>query len=65
MAFKRLVRFAIGDHVSFGDLLNVNGGTYKVRRLTGDPFTNLLPTEDIVQVDKVGLASNKFPLFPF
>lgn len=62
MAFKRLVRFAMGDQVSFGDLLKVNGGTYKVRRLSGDPFTKLMPTEDIIEVDKVGLASNKFPL---
>lgn len=59
MAFKRLVRFAVGDRVSFGDLLSENGGSYNVRRLTGDPFTKLQPTEEIVQVDKVGLASNK------
>jgi hypothetical protein len=57
MAFKRLVRFAIGDRVSFGDLLSVNGGTYNVRRLTGDPFTKLQPTEDIIHVEKVRLAS--------
>jgi hypothetical protein len=57
MAFKRLVRFAIGDRVSYGDLLSVNGGTYEVRRLTGDPFTKLQPTEDIIQVEKVGSAS--------
>jgi 2-keto-4-pentenoate hydratase/2-oxohepta-3-ene-1,7-dioic acid hydratase in catechol pathway len=60
MAFKRLVRFPIGDRVSFGDLLSVNGGTYRVRRLTGDPFTKLQPTEEIIQVDKVSLASKKF-----
>lgn len=53
MAFKRLVRFAIGDTVSFGDLLNVTGGLYKIRRLSGDPFTKLLPTDEVVEVDKV------------
>ena len=65
MVFKRLVRFAIGDRISFGDLLSVNGDTYKVRRLTGDPFTKLMTTEEIVQVDEVGLASNKLPFFSF
>lgn len=60
MAFKRLVRFAVGDRVSYGDLLSINGGTYKVRRLTGDPFTKLQPTEEIIQVDKVCIASNEF-----
>jgi hypothetical protein len=64
MAFKRLVRFVIGDAISFGDLLSDNGGTYTVRRLTGDIFTKLRPTEEIVQVDKAGLASNKLS-FPF
>ncbi|KAJ5443842.1 uncharacterized protein N7458_007714 [Penicillium daleae] len=52
MAFKRLVRFAVGDSISFGDLLSDNGSTYKVRPLTGDPFTKLQPTEEVVQVDK-------------
>jgi 2-keto-4-pentenoate hydratase/2-oxohepta-3-ene-1,7-dioic acid hydratase in catechol pathway len=53
MAFKRLVRFAIGDTVSFGDLINVTGGLYKVRRLSGDPFTKLLLTDEVVEVDKL------------
>ena len=57
MAFKRLVRFKLGDSISFGDLLSDNGGTYKVRRLTGDLFTNLQPTEEIVEVDKAGVSS--------
>lgn len=56
MAFKRLVRFAIGDRVSYGDLLSVNGSTYNVRRLAGDPFNKLQTTEDIVQVEKVSPA---------
>ena len=64
MAFKRLVRFAVGDSISFGDLLSDNGSTYKVRLLTGDLFTKLQPTEEIVQVDKVGLTSNNLS-FPF
>lgn len=64
MAFKRLVRFAVGDRVSYGDLLSVNGGTYNVRRLTGDLSTKLQRSEDIIQVDKVGIASNEFS-FPF
>lgn len=65
MAFKRLVRFAIGDRIHFGDLLSANGGTYEVRRLTGDPFTKLLATEEIVQVDEVGLVVQQVPPFPF
>ncbi|GFF48268.1 hypothetical protein IFM51744_06784 [Aspergillus udagawae] len=62
MAFKRLVRFAIGDRVSFGDLLSVNGGTYNVRRLTGDPFTNLQPTEDIIHVEKLLCPIERTPI---
>ncbi|KAJ5681969.1 uncharacterized protein N7477_001909 [Penicillium maclennaniae] len=59
MAFKRLVRFAVGDRVSFGDLLSETGSTYKVRKLTGDPFTKLQPTEEIVNVDKLNVP--KYP----
>ena len=65
MAFKRLIRFAMGDCVSYGDLLSIDGGTYKTRRLNGDPFTGLLPTEEIIHVNKVSFTSNKFVLFPF
>lgn len=65
MAFKRLVRFAIGERILFGDLLSFDGGTYKVRRLNGDPFTELLTTDEIVQVDEVGLALERFHFFPF
>ncbi|KAJ6150548.1 hypothetical protein N7471_001747 [Penicillium samsonianum] len=62
MAFKRLVRFAIGDRIHFGDLLSANGGTYEVRRLTGDPFTKLLATEEIVQVDELLCPIDRTPL---
>ncbi|KAJ6054688.1 hypothetical protein N7444_003786 [Penicillium canescens] len=65
MVFKRLVRFAIGDRISFGDLLSVNGDTYKVRRLTGDPFTMLMTTEDIVQVDELLCPIDHTPFIIF
>ncbi|KAJ6080765.1 hypothetical protein N7499_005639 [Penicillium canescens] len=65
MVFKRLVRFAIGDRISFGGLLSVNGDTYKVRRLTGDPFTMLMTTEDIVQVDELLCPIDHTPFIIF
>ncbi|KAB8222975.1 fumarylacetoacetate hydrolase family protein [Aspergillus novoparasiticus] len=62
MSFKRLGCFAIGDRVSFGDLLSVNGGTYNVRRLTIDPFTKLQPTEHIIQVEKLLCPIERTPI---
>ncbi|KAE8341407.1 hypothetical protein BDV24DRAFT_151310 [Aspergillus arachidicola] len=62
MAFNRLVCFVIGDRVSFGDLLSVNGGTYNARRLTSDPFTKLQPTEDIIQVEKLLCPIERTPI---
>jgi hypothetical protein len=53
MAFKRLVRCALGNRITYGDLISVNGETYNVRRLSGSPFGELTPTDEIGQVDKV------------
>lgn len=52
-AFTRLVRFASGNRVYYGDLIDTVEGKYTVQKLSGDLFSELKPTEETVVTDKV------------
>ncbi|VUC24146.1 unnamed protein product [Clonostachys rosea] len=52
-AFKHLVRFAQGDSIFYGDLIETSGKVHSIRKLLGDPFDKLEATEEIVKVEKL------------
>lgn len=51
--FKNLVRFTDGAQAYYGDLIEVKGSNYTIRKLEGSDFTNLKKTDEIVNVDSV------------
>ena len=59
-SFKRLVRFAQGAQVYYGDLIESVDSQYTVKILLGSPFEVLKPTDEIVKTDKVRCG---FPLW--
>ncbi|CAM1509219.1 Fc.00g029580.m01.CDS01 [Cosmosporella sp. VM-42] len=52
-SFKRLVRFAQGAQVYYGDLIDTADGQYTVKKLLGSPFEALKQTDEIVKTDKL------------
>ncbi len=52
-SFRRLVRFAQGDLVHYGDLINSVGNEFTIRKLTGSPFGKLGQTDEIVKTGRV------------
>ena len=52
-AFTRLVRFAQGESVHYGDLLDDRDGQYKIRKLLGTPFTKLTDASEVFKTNKV------------
>ncbi|GKZ49436.1 hypothetical protein AbraIFM66951_002000 [Aspergillus brasiliensis] len=49
--FQRLVRFAIGDQIHYGELLSTANEKYCVQRYEGNPFDGLQPTDEQHEVE--------------
>jgi hypothetical protein len=64
MAFTRLVRFVEGGEAVYGDLINSDGDTYTVRKLSGSPFETLQDTAVVVQTKQVSSCCHEPNLSP-
>ncbi|GLA40931.1 hypothetical protein AnigIFM63309_008770 [Aspergillus niger] len=49
--FQKLVRFAVGDKIHYGELLSTANEKYRIQRYEGNPFDGLQPTNEQHEVE--------------